>query len=96
MVLTEYYNYRTFVPTSLEKHQKSCTKANPSGRSTKEKNFTARASIENTLATSNKKKYLVMEDDEGSKSIERPKTALSKSSQPIYVSIKRSSKADLQ
>merc|ERR1719244_2491918 len=40
---------RTFQPSSLEKHKKSCTKSNPMSRSTKEKNFSARASLEKSF-----------------------------------------------
>ena len=114
------FHSRTFVPISLEKHQKSCTKATPMNRSTKEKNFSARASIEKDetdkkkeigknndktpliKVASNKEKYVVKDkytvkgkheadkkDEDGKNN---DKTHLPKSNQPIYLSIRRSSK----
>ena len=44
-------------------HQKSCTATNPSSRSVKEKNFSARSSIENALGVSKKSKYIVEEEE---------------------------------
>ena len=80
-----------------EKHQKSCTKSNPMSRSTKDKNFSARTSIEksfeNTFVTSSKNKYVVHEKDENADNTE-PRVDLPKSNQPTYVSIRKSSNAE--
>ena len=86
------WNFSTQFPSSLEKHQKSCTKSNPMSRSTKDKNFLARASteksFENTSVTSSKNKNVVHEKDENADNIEP------RSSHPTYVSMKKISNAD--
>ena len=65
-------------------------------RSTKDKNFSARTSFENTFVTSSKNKYVVQEKDEGSKNADmmEPKEDLPKSNQPTYVSIRKSSNVE--
>ena len=64
-------------------------------RSTKDKNYSARTSIEksfeNTFLTPKKNKYIVQEKSSNA----TPKPDLPKSNQPTYVSIRRSSNAGL-